>query len=142
MMRDSRFEMAAWLERNAQPGDTVGYYGAAPKLPALAAGIVTVRGPHEDPDTTEVGSWPHFLLLIPQMEIERDHEWTLPERRYKELTEGIWPYDLMLATQTPSLLSERLVPAVNPRVRVFVRRDIVPRLKDRVPIIELDRGPR
>jgi hypothetical protein len=139
MLRDSRFEAGAWLERNAQPGDTVGYYGAAAKLPALAAGIVTLPGPHEDPDAeAEVHSWPEFILLIPQLEIERDHEWTLSEQRYTELTQGVWPYDLMLATQAPSLFSERLVPGVNPRVRVFVRRDVVPRLRDRVPIIEID----
>jgi 4-amino-4-deoxy-L-arabinose transferase-like glycosyltransferase len=135
MLRDSRVEVASWLERNAQTGDVIGYYGSSAKLPAVPVGVATVIGPHQaGSDPGQTVAWPHFVLVIPQQPFEREHEFTLPENRYRELSGGAWNYDQIVATRTRSLFPDQPVTWVNPRVRVFARRDVVPRLRNRTPI--------
>jgi hypothetical protein len=136
MQHDSRLELEAWLRDNAQPGDHVGYYGAPLKLPALAKGIVSQPGPWAE-GRDSVASWPEFIVIIPQQVYEIEHEWNLADERYRELQSGRWNYEAWLALRGPSLFDKRPINWVNPPVRLFVRRDLIPRLRDPRPRLEL-----
>ncbi|MGH7447721.1 MAG: hypothetical protein ACRELT_09185, partial [Longimicrobiales bacterium] len=128
---DSRLELADWLRDNARPGDRLGFYGASAKLPALEAGIQTVKGPYEtSSDTPGDVTWPEFIVLLPQQPFENEHEWTLPREHYYRLRDGIWNYEPILFVQTGSLWGRRPVSWVNPPVRLYARRDVIPRLKN------------
>jgi len=137
MRYDSRYALETWLRENVQPGDRIGYYGAALKLPALPGGIITEPGPYEV-NRADGSGRPEFIVVIPQQVFETDHEWSLPDERWAELRSGAWEYEPWLALQGPVLLEPRPVNWVNPPVRLFVRRDVIPRLTDRTPRLEID----
>jgi hypothetical protein len=135
MLHDSRYEAGAWLERNVSPGDIVGYYGAPLKLPRLSTHAVVTPLPGQSeyayarrvPLTLEP---PTFIISIPQLITERVHEWTVPDETFAHLFDESSGYQQVLAIQTPALWPRPLLvaPSVNPPVRIFARRDIVPRL--------------
>ena len=139
MLFDSRNQLGTWLQRNAVAGDHLGYYGSAVKLPPLAAGIITEQGPYAEAyERPEGAGWPEFIVTIPQQQFEAEHEWNLPEERYAELKSGQWNYDMMFSWQAPAIGSRRPINWVNPPIRLFVRRDIIARLRDRQPLLRLD----
>ncbi len=129
MIKDSRYELAAWFRDNAKPGDRVGWYGAAQKLPALEAGIVSFsmegwcsREAWESPLA------PEFVVVIPQQQFEMIHEWSLPETIYRRLADGSLGYQRILWSQTRSLFSKRPLSFVNPPVQVFAKKVSLPAL--------------
>jgi 4-amino-4-deoxy-L-arabinose transferase-like glycosyltransferase len=141
MLRDSRYEAGAWLERNLQQGDVVGYYGGRVKLPRLPTGIVLTPAAgqlelhyRQRPMTTTAA--PAFIISIPQLSTESVHEWTVHPATFARLLDPESDYELVLAIQTPALWPRPLLVAsfVNPQVRVFARKDIVPRLREPVRI--------
>jgi hypothetical protein len=139
MLFDSRNQLRVWLQRNAIAGDHIGYYGAPIKLPPLAEGIITEQGPYAQAyERPEGAGWPEFIVIIPQQPFEVEHEWNLPEERYAALKAGQWNYDMMLSWQASMIGSRRPINWVNPPVRLFVRRDILSRLRDRKPMLRLD----
>jgi hypothetical protein len=139
MHRDSRIRAADWLTRNQAPGDTLGYYGAAAKLPRTPQGVVIA--PMAGQLLTEEGvatvERPPFVIVIPQQDNEPLHEWTLPPEGFAALMDGSAGYRQMAAIQTRGLFRTRPIPFVNPPVRIFVRDDVLPRLRDQTPIVEL-----
>ncbi len=138
MFNDSRDAVEAWLQRNARLGDHLGFYGSLLKLPPLDPGIIAEQGPYAEAYPRPPGAgWPEFIIVIPVQQFENEHEWNLPDERWQELKQGQWDYDMVLAVQTRSLFHDRPINWVNPPVRVFVRRDIVPRLRDREKRLEL-----
>lgn len=136
MHRDSRQPAAEWLQAHLQPGDTLGYYGARRKLPALRRDIVVVAAPDQYlPDEVygpdgPVSPAPQFLIVIPQRESEPVHEWNLPAEIFAELMAGTRGYQQVYAHQAGALFSRPmgLAPAVNPPVRIFARDDIAARI--------------
>jgi hypothetical protein len=137
MQNDARYTMELWLRENVRPGDRIGYYGAALKLPALPVGVSTEPGPYEV-NRPDGSGRPEFIVVIPQQVFETDHEWSLPDERWAELRSGVWEYEPWLALQGPALLEPRPINWVNPPVRLFVRRDVIPRLNDRTPRLQID----
>lgn len=126
MLRDSRYDLARWLQRNAKAAHTVGYYGAPQKLPPLDAAITTL--PMPDQLGARAGATavdPEFVLIIPQFSFEPVHEWALAEETYQALLRGDTGYERVLVLQTKSLFQKRPIPFVNPPVQVFVRQDLV-----------------
>jgi hypothetical protein len=124
MIHDSRYELATWLQQNVSPGDRIGYYGAAQKLPHMRPDVTLV--PAEGLCNLE--AWrsldaPHFVLIVPQQHFEIVHEWSLTERVYQSLSDGSLGYERILGLQTRSLFSKRPVPFVNPPVEVFVKKN-------------------
>jgi hypothetical protein len=137
MQNDTRYALEAWLRANVQPGDRIGYYGAALKLPALPEGVISEPGPYEV-NRSDGSGRPEFIVIIPQQVFETDHEWSLPDERWAELRSGQWEYEPWLALQGPVLIEPRPINWVNPPVRLYVRRDVVSRLNDRTPRLEID----
>ncbi|MDQ3698119.1 MAG: glycosyltransferase family 39 protein [Gemmatimonadota bacterium] len=145
MLRDSRYAAGAWLVRAVLPGDTVGFYGARLKLPALPAQAVIEWGPfqYQFKAAPPAGSWPQFIIVAPQQVVEPVHEWILPDSSFAKLMDGSFGYQQVLAVQTRSLWTRPLqvVSFVNPPVRVFAREDVARRLAPTVRI-ELSPPPR
>jgi 4-amino-4-deoxy-L-arabinose transferase-like glycosyltransferase len=141
MMHDSRYEAGLWLERNIQPGDVVSYYGSSFKLPRLPRSAVTVPAagqlvsPYKEAIPRSVVT-PEYLISIPQIATEREHEWNVPDATFAQLFSEASQYQQVLAIQTRALWPRPLlvVPFVNPPVRIFARRDLVPRLRDPVRV--------
>jgi 4-amino-4-deoxy-L-arabinose transferase-like glycosyltransferase len=126
MLRDSRYELAQWLQQNAKAEHTVGYYGARQKLPPLDGAITTLpmagrSGAHDGATAVD----PEFVLIIPQFSFEPVHEWELAEEKYQALLRGDMGYERVLVLQTKSLFQKRPITFVNPPVQVFVRQDLV-----------------
>lgn len=144
MLRDTRYAAGAWLARAIMPGDTVGYYAARIKLPALPASASIELAPFryqwggEPLDTSR----PQFIIVAPQQILEPVHEWILPDSAYAKLMDGSYGYRQVLAIQTRGLWTRPLLVAsfVNPPVRVFAREDVAQRLTAMVRI-ELPPSP-
>ncbi|MBI2833648.1 MAG: glycosyltransferase family 39 protein [Acidobacteria bacterium] len=137
MLRDSRYEAAEWFRRNARPGDRVTHTDEPFHLPRLERDIETVRMPLPPQPTPFIErTRPEFITVIPFQEGEVEHEWLLDPGTYRRLVDGSLGYQLMLAIRTPGLFTETTLP-VNPRVKVFVRKDITARMRDRQPIIQV-----
>lgn len=135
MIRDSRYTVAAWMAENARPGDRVGYFGRPDKLPRLAPGLVTVPMPGQkrylvDPPA-DPSIEPEFVMVVAPP--KGTHEWTMPEALYQRFMRGETHYELVLSERTRSLFNEQRIAAVNPVVKVFVRKDRVPGLRSRGP---------
>ena len=127
MIEDSRYAMATWFRENAKPGDRVGWYGAAQKLPALEAEIVSVSVEHLcSREAWKAPQSPEFVVVIPQQQFELLHEWTLPETVYQRLVDGSLGYQRVLWGHTRSLFSKRPISFVNPPVQVFVKKELRP----------------
>jgi cytosine/adenosine deaminase-related metal-dependent hydrolase len=154
MQRDSRYQAARWLERNRQPGDTLGYYGARFKLPRLRRDLLVTPAPDQYLPAELYGArgpvtrTPQFILVIPQLLSEPVHEWSLPDSVFRGLMDGSLGYDQVLAIQTPAIFPRplRVAPAVNPPLRLFARQDVATRLPGPVrvelPDPSLGLGPR
>ncbi len=136
MHHDTRYEAANWLDRNLQAGDTLAYYGARRKLPTLRRDILATPAPGQYvpeiiyADAGPVTETPPFLIVIPQLHTEREHEWNLPDSLFTALVDGSAGYQEVWAVRGSALLPRFLLaaPSVNPPVRVFARRDRVTRL--------------
>lgn len=136
MHRDTRYEVATWIEGNLQPGDTLAYYGARRKLPALRPDIFTTPAPGQYIPATVYGDAgplterPQYIIVIPQLHTEPVHEWSVPDSLFRALLDGSAGYTQVLAIQGKALFPRPLLaaPSVNPPVRVFARRDLVGRL--------------
>jgi hypothetical protein len=136
MLHDSRYEAGAWLEQNVLPDDIVAYYGASFKLPRLpaytvitpAAGQLSLAYRRQSPATLT----PAFIISIPQLATESVHEWSVTDAAFAQLFDETSGYQEVLAIQTAALWPRPLLVAsfVNPPVRIFARRDIVPRLRN------------
>jgi len=139
MHGDRREPLGEWLCQHAGPRGTVGYYGAARKLPRLPCGITTVR--LHDPDGVGVVpagvNRPDYVLMIPQQHFESWHEFVLPDTTAGRLLDGTAGYRLAFASQAPSLFRDRPIPFVNPPVRAFARTDLADRLNPAVLRLEL-----
>jgi hypothetical protein len=132
MIEDSRYELAAWFRENAKPGDRVGLFGAAQKLPALEAGVISVSLERWcSREAWESAQAPEFVVVIPQQHFEMIHEWSLPETIYQRLDDGSLGYQRIVRLQTRSLFSRRPVSFVNPPVQVFVKKELHPVLVKR-----------
>jgi len=142
MLHDSRYEAGDWLARNVAPGDDVAYFGVPFKLPRLPAGTVAVAAPgqwtYAYKNRKPATSPPAFLVSIPQLITEPDHEVSILDSTIQGLNDGSLGYQEVLAIQTPALWTRPMLVAspVNPPVRIFARSDVVPRLRDS-PRIEL-----
>ena len=141
MLRDGRYEAAEWLAPNIQRGDTVAFFGAAPKLPRLPAETVTSPAPGQlEYRESVLTSMPKLIVSVPQHPIEPVHEWSVPDSTFERLLDGSAGYTEVLAIQGPGLWPRplRVASYVNPPVRVFARTDVIPTLRA-PPRIELDR---
>jgi hypothetical protein len=125
MLADSRYRAGEWLLERARPGDRVGYYGDAGKLPRLERGIVTSPMPgqtlyrHVAPPEEDAPP-PEFVVVVPVQRFEILHEFSMPEATFRALEDGSLGYRLALLEQTPSLFG-RIVNTVNPPLRIYVR---------------------
>ncbi len=90
--------------------------GLAMGRPSLAGGRLRCRTRPAE------GVEPEFIMIFAFKPSKQPGAWTLPDDAFRRLMDGSWNHELVLGSQTPSLLSERLVP-VNPLVRVFARKD-------------------
>lgn len=141
MINDPRHDVGDWLQQHARPGDELGYYDAALKLPPLEEHLVAkpmpgqVR-PLESPELAATD--PEFIVVIPQLDHEPVHEWTLPKETYEDLKNGTMGYEQILGLQAPSLFSKRPISYVNPPVKLFVRKDYLGTLPNVQPIIEVE----
>ena len=141
MLRDSRLEAGAWLERNLRPGDTVAYFSAPLKLPRLPANVAITMATgqlsyaYKNRKPT-IETPPTFIISIPQHATERVHEWTVSDATFDQLLDGSSGYQQVFAYQSPAWWPRplRTVPWINPPVRIFARTDIVPRLAGPVRI--------
>jgi len=141
MLRDSRWEAAAWLAERTKPGDHIDYFGASQKLPPLEAGVVTDRATEYfglfyahriDPAKVEeiLERWhdrnPKFVIVMP------DHtsrpgapfDVSLPPSLYDDLVAGRRGWKLEATFETPPLLPwvkrpPLDYPMVNPPIRIF-----------------------
>ena len=123
MVYDSRYELAIWFSKNANPGDRVGYFGAPEKLPALPLGVVSMTS--EDLCTAE--DWaseasPEFVVIIPTRPFENIHEYSLSQDRYDAFVDGSLGYHLAVQLQTRTLFTLRPISFVNPPVKVFIKK--------------------
>ena len=132
MWNDSRYEAGAWFQRNARPGDRIGYYGTEPnKLPFTDPAIALLPGPTRLP----VADGPEFLIVVPYQSYETTHEYNLPEETYQAMRAGTAGYRQMLGIRGEALLGTRPRIAVSPPVKIFVREDRIAALRDREPKI-------
>ncbi len=130
MLADSRYAAAGWMARHARPGDRVGYFGDAGKLPRLQRGVTTSSMPGQTyygrGKPEEGASLPEFVMVVPVQRFESIHEFSLPETTFRALEDGSLGYRLMYAARTPSWFADRPLTVVNPPVRIYVRRDRTP----------------
>jgi hypothetical protein len=142
MHHDTRYEAATWLDHNLQAGDTLAYYGARRKLPTLRRDILATPAPGQYipeviyGDAGPITDTPPFIIVIPQLHTERDHEWNVPDSLFRALVDGSAGYQQVWAARGSALLPRFLLaaPSVNPPVRVFARRDRASRLPGPVHI--------
>ena len=80
MRHDPRTEVAAFLAEHARPGDRIGYWGSAQKLPALGPGVTPVALEAVCTAGALEALAPDFVLAIPQQHFEVDHAWTAAPR--------------------------------------------------------------
>jgi len=140
MLNDSRYEAAQWFQRNSKPGDRVGYYGDASKLPRLPADVITAPMPGQISSPRVSGplaNRPEFVVVTPVESFDPVHEFTLPPAAYAALRDGSMGYQQLLGIQTRSLFARRPITFVNPPVKVFVRKDHLDKLADPRPRIEV-----
>jgi len=116
MLRDPRYEAAAWLSRNVRAGDRVAYFGKDDtwKLPALPPQARWIEGIEQRPE---------FVLLIPNQDFESEHEVSVSAQTYAALNDGSLGYQKVLEIQTASLFASRPVSFVNPPVKVYARKN-------------------
>ena len=135
MIYDARYDMAAWFQQHAKPGDDIGFYGAPDKLPPLDYGVVTTPMP-EQPipahlrnkypiPTNNPPAKPEFVVVIPQQTFEPVHEKALPDDVYASLLDGSFGYRLVFEQQTRPWFPKRLISFVNPHIKIFARDDNV-----------------
>jgi 4-amino-4-deoxy-L-arabinose transferase-like glycosyltransferase len=141
MLRDSRLEAGAWLERNLQPGDSIGYYAAPLRLPRLPVDVTTTMATGQYSNAYKnrkptAETPPTFIISIPQLGTEPVHEWSLPEATFHQLLDGSSGYQQVFAYQSPALWPRPLLTVswINPPVRIFARKDVVSRLPGPVRI--------
>ncbi len=136
MLRDARYQAGAWLARAVQPGDTVAYYGATLKLPALRTDAVVTPGPWQYLGAEPATRTPAFIVSVPQQITEPVHEWVVPDSTFGRLLDGSLGYRQVLAIQAKALFPRPLLVSsfVNPPVRVFARNDVAERLRDQVRV--------
>lgn len=143
MLRDSRYDAAAWLAARTAPGTRVEYFGPTQKLPPLERGVVTERAieylgafrkPRTGPDAAAeiVSGWaarqPKFIISMPDHSSPagfRDSA-TCPQAIIDGLYEGKLGYRMAAHFETPVLLPwvHRPVldyPTVNPPIQIFER---------------------
>jgi hypothetical protein len=117
---------------NLAPGDRIGFYGAVLKLPHVPDHILLESGPYAGGATMPArDDEPEIIIIVPQQSFEIVHEWNLPAERFRELDSGEWNYDRLFVHRGPALFERRPLNWVNPPVRVYVRRDVMPRLETR-----------
>jgi 4-amino-4-deoxy-L-arabinose transferase-like glycosyltransferase len=132
MLRDSRYALGDWIALNLAPGDRIGFYGAVLKLPHVPDHILLESGPYAGGATMPArDDEPEIIIIVPQQSFEIVHEWNLPAERFRELDSGEWNYDRLFIHRGPALFERRPLNWVNPPVRVYVRRDVMPRLETR-----------
>jgi hypothetical protein len=145
---DTRYEAAAWLEREAPSGARVEYFGAAETMPGLPADIISRpvagraqwvgafgHGPAVLQYLSKEG--PEYVVIIPdwtsQPGMERSAD--CPPEVYDALRDGAVGYAEVAFFPTRSLLSGWRLrppldnPSVCPPVRIFARRDHMNRAK-------------
>lgn len=130
MLRDPRYEVAAWLHRTARPGDRVLHYENPRGLPALDAGVQNIwMKPPRSYEYQHDGHDPEFVVLIPYELFPSDpeHETNLSEEDYRRLRDGSLGYRQVMRLQTARLFQRRPLPFVNPLVQVFEREDLLAR---------------
>jgi hypothetical protein len=130
MLRDPRYEVAAWLHQNTRPGDRVLYYANSGNLPPLDLEVRSVRanwGPGPPYVYKRDQRDPEFVILVPvtQYVSEPVHEGDMPEQDYQGLLNGSLGYRQVFSLQTSRLFSRRPLPSVNPHVQLFVRNDLL-----------------
>ena len=131
MIRDSRYDVGAWLKQHARPGDRILHFALPPNLPPLEPGIKNVMAPHDGSYRfTRTTADPEFVILIPFSFVTADppHEPSLEDSEYQALCSGTAGYQEVLHVQTPRLFPDRPLSWVNPFVRLFVRKDLLDRI--------------
>lgn len=142
MLRDSRYETAAWIDRQVRPGEVVGYTGPDQKLPRVRPDIQMkrvipfsgtnrrVRYSPADIDAMAralADSDASFVLVMPDHSSTAEYPWgtTLPPAVYDRLASGTLGYSLAATIETPGLLPWQRpdldYPSVSPPVRIFIR---------------------
>jgi len=142
MLGDSRYETSRWIQHNLQPADTLGFYGARFKLPPLHRELIVTPAPGQYLPEEVYGAAgplaeaPQFIIVVPQLVSELEHEWNVPDSLFKGLMDGSLGYQQVLAIQTPALFPRPLLvaPAVNPPVRLFARTDLAGRIPGPVQV--------
>ena len=124
LMRDSRYEAARWIDAHVPDGERVQYSSPWPRLWML-------------PRTRTGTAWSQFWTPnkeIPQDEFvvlflqeKYENEFAVPAWLYERLTNGSLGYEPAATFQTPTLFSHPLF-FINPRIEIFVRRDIAQRI--------------
>jgi hypothetical protein len=153
--RDTRYEAAAWIEREMKSGERIEYFGAAETMPYLGAGIVSGpvagraqwvgdfgHGPAVLQYLSKGG--PEYVAIIPdwtsQPGMERSAD--CPPEVYAALKDGSAGYAQAAFFPSRSLFAHwfpegwRLRPpldnpSVCPPVRIFARLDVLGRVKER-----------
>jgi len=143
---DSRYEAAAWLEREARGGARVEYFGAAETMPGLPANIISGPVAGRAQWVGEFGhgpavlrylskEGPEYVAIIPDWTsrpgMERSAD--CPPEVYDALREGAIGYSQAAFFPTRSLLGGWRLrppldnPSVCPPVRIYARHDVLNR---------------
>jgi hypothetical protein len=126
MLVDTRDEAAVWLGTHTAPGDRIGYSDGAYKLPRLPADRVVQAIPRaERAEPFIVATRPEFIVLVPVLRLEGEHEHFLPAAVYRRLRDGSLGYREVHVAEPRTLVGYRAVSFVNPPLRVFARVDLL-----------------
>lgn len=124
MLSDARYGAGAWLAREADPGDRVGYFGVRHQLPLIPEGVMPIEL-RDAPDPVErlTGGSMRFVLVAPDYfsDPSRERSLFLPETILNRLKDGTLGYRRVAVFETRSLLRRPLpyLPYVNPTVQIF-----------------------
>ncbi len=143
MLRDSRYDAAAWLAPRTASGARIEYFGPTQKLPPLERGAVAerailylgaIRKASTGPDAVAeiVAGWaarqPRFIISMPDHSspVGFPDSATCPPAIVDGLREGKLGYQLAARFETPPLLPWVRRPAldypsVNPPIQIFER---------------------
>jgi hypothetical protein len=127
MLRDSHYNAALWLDRNARSGDRVGTVAATASLPRMKDGLRYFLMIRENLTPEKIREHrPEFIVIMPDWTTPKNgiHPRWFPQATYALLANGELGYRLAARFQTPAWIPGQILdyPTVNPPIEIYAIR--------------------